>query len=114
MHEISIVQGLFVQLEELAKDNGASRIISVTVEIGPLSGVVVDSFQFGFDILAAEHPMLKEAKLILRIPPVRYTCTSCGKVFEDVSRPGQCAQCVELLLVPQGGDDVILNQVEME
>jgi hydrogenase nickel insertion protein HypA len=115
MHEISLVQGLFQQLGDLAAENKASRILSVTMEIGPLSGVVADSFRFGFDILSAESELVRGARLIIETPPARYLCSGCGQVAETVDgRPDACPNCQDLLLVPQGGDDLILRQVEME
>lgn len=115
MHEISLVQGLLQQLEELAAENEAGKILSVTMEIGPLSGIVVDSFRFGFEILSAENELVKGAKLIILTPPARHACTRCGKLVETAGgRPDGCPACGELLLFPQGGDDLILLQVEME
>jgi len=115
MHEISLVQGLFAQLHELAAANNATKINKVTMEIGPLSGVVIDSFQFGFDILAKEDQMLQSADLIIEIPQVEYRCVACASVQTTSGpRPQECSQCRELLLIPSGGDDLILLQVEME
>ncbi|KJR99691.1 MAG: hydrogenase accessory protein HypA [Desulfobulbaceae bacterium BRH_c16a] len=115
MHEISLVQGLFQQLGDLAAENQASKIISVTMDIGPLSGVVVDSFRFGFDILSAESDLVRGAQLIVETSPARYACTSCGNVVETADKkPDGCPQCGDLLLFPQGGDDIILRSVEME
>ena len=115
MHEISLVQGLFEQLKELAAANNATKIISVTMEIGPLCGVVVDSFQFGFDILSADDELVRGAKLIIQVPPVSYNCTNCSHV--EVTAAGKadgCPACGELLLIPDGGSDLLLRQVEME
>lgn len=115
MHEISLVEGLFEQLKELAAENKASKIISVTMEIGPHCGVVVDSFQFGFDILSAENALVKGAKLIIQVPPVSYGCTNCNHVEITVGlKPDECPICGELLLIPNGGNDLILRQIEME
>jgi len=115
MHEISLVQGLFTQLHELAHANGATVINKVTMEIGPLSGVLVDSFQFGFDILSAEDTMLAKAELIIKSPEVEYRCAGCGHVqVYSRQRPDQCAKCDDQLLIPSGGEDLILLQVEME
>ena len=115
MHEISLVQGLFQQLGDLAADNQASRIVSVTMEIGPMSGVVVDSFQFGFDILSAESDLVRGAQLIVVTPPARYVCTNCSHEVETADRkPDACPRCGDFLLFPQGGDDLVLRQVEME
>lgn len=115
MHEMSLVQTLFLQLEELARENNCQKILTVTVEIGPLSGVVIDSFQFGFDVLAAERDLTSKARLQIEIPTLCYTCSSCGKTGERTEeRPRQCPFCKETLLIPVGGDDLLLLQVEME
>lgn len=115
MHEISLVQGLFQQLAELAASNKAVKVTSVTMEIGPLSGVVIDSFQFGFDILSADDDLLRGAKLIMKVPAVTYTCTNCSHIMTSTgAKPEECAECGELFLIPDGGDDLLLLQVEME
>lgn len=115
MHEISLVQGLVQQLHELASENQATKIISVTMEIGPLCGVVVDSFRFGFDIISAEDALTRGAKLIVEVPKVRYTCSACGNVqLLAEARPDCCPVCQEITLFSEGGDDLILRQVEME
>lgn len=69
MHELSLVQGLIRQLAELARQHGTSSIRKVRMEIGPLSGVVVDSFTFGFEILSAEHDLTRGAQLEIVEPP---------------------------------------------
>lgn len=115
MHEISLVQNLFEQLKILAKENRATKVSNVTMEIGPMSGVVIDSFRFGFDILAKEDTLFHEAELVVKVPPVNYTCTDCGHIeTTDKMKPDGCPKCNELLLVPDGGDDLLLLQVEME
>ena len=115
MHEISLVQGLFAQLQELAATNNATKIISVTMEIGPHCGVVVDSFQFGFDILSADDDLVRGAKLIIQVPPVSYSCTNCSHVEITAGRkPDECPSCGDLLLIPDGGNDLLLMQVELE
>ena len=115
MHEISLVQGLFQQLKDLAAENKASKIISVTMEIGPLCGVVLDSFQFGFDILSADEEMFRGSKLIVKIPEVQYKCSDCGHIEVIAGpRPEECPKCGDLLLIPTGGEDLMLLQVEME
>jgi hydrogenase nickel incorporation protein HypA/HybF len=115
MHEISLVEGLVQQLKELAIENKASKIISVTMEIGPLCGVVVDSFRFGFDIISSEEQLLRGSKLIIHVPTVRYTCSGCGhEVITAEERPDCCPTCRELTFFSEGGDDLILRQIELE
>lgn len=115
MHEMSLVQGLFDQLKELARQNNVNKVLRVTMEIGPLSGVVIDSFQFGFDALSEDDPMFTEAVLEIEIPLVTYRCPSCShEITTSAERPEKCEQCQEPILIPSGGDDLILKQVEME
>lgn len=114
MHEMSLVQALLTQLATLAAEHDKKRVITVTLDIGPLSGVVIDSFQFGFDILSAENDLTKGAKLIIISPPATYQCIRCGHRQSAAVRPDSCPECGETLLIPEGGDAIILNQVEME
>lgn len=115
MHEISLVQNLLEQLRALARQNNAERIIRVKMIIGPLSGVVIDSFTFGFDILTKQEALFHNATLDISIPPVIFRCSRCGHEMEtDGERPSGCAACTEQILIPEGGDDLILQQVEME
>ncbi len=115
MHEISLVQGLLQQLHDIAAQHRTSRVLKVTMVIGPLSGVVVDSFTFGFDILSREDELVKNATLEIVIPEVAYRCSSCGATRKTSGkRPEQCGSCGDNLLIAEEGNDLILQQVEME
>ncbi len=114
MHEMSLVQGLLTQLHELAREHKKTKVITVRMEIGPLSGVVIDSFQFGFDILSKEDALTKESNLVIESSPATYRGCGCGTEIEAEQRPEKCPACRETLLIPKGGDDIILRQVEME
>ena len=115
MHEMSLVQGLIQQLHTVARENGTSRVLKITMAVGPLSGVVIESFRFGFDILSKQDDLIREAELRIEIPEVTYRCSSCGhEQMTSGERPEECLQCQERLLIAEGGQDLILQQVEME
>ena len=115
MHEMSLVQGLFQQLHVIAKEHNGTKVTRLTMSIGPLSGVVIDSFTFGFDILSKEDDLVRGAVLEIVTPPVTYRCSGCDHAFETVAeRPEKCSKCGDSILIPEGGDDLILQQVEME
>lgn len=114
VHEFSLAQGLISQLQQLAGQYGAGRIITVRVDIGRLSGVVIDSFTFGFEVLARESRLTENAVLeITEIDPV-YRCLACGDSFPASAQGSPCPRCASDNLVPVGGDDLVLTQVEME
>ena len=115
MHEMSLVQGLIQQLHTVARENNGSKVLRLTMSVGPLSGVVMESFTFGFDILSREDDLVSGAKLEIVVPEVLYRCSSCGHEETTAGpRPDKCAKCSETILIPEGGDDLILQQVEME
>ena len=115
MHEISLVQNLFHQLAELAEQNKMNKVVSVTMQIGPLSGVVIDSFQFGFDILSKDDDLIRGAQLIINTTAVTYRCSTCGATQQSSSaKPEECSVCGEQFLFAEGGDELILQKVEME
>lgn len=115
MHEISLVQGLIDQLQELARQNNKKKVVSITMDIGPLSGVVVDSFRFGFEILAQQDDLVREASLVINTTAVTYRCTGCDATHRTGGeKPDSCPSCGELFLLAEGGDELILNTVEME
>jgi hydrogenase nickel incorporation protein HypA/HybF len=115
MHEISLVQGMLQQLADLAEQNNMTKVLTVTMKIGPLSGVVEDSFRFGFEILSAEDKLVKGAELIIQTTPVTYRCTECNNTEQSTNtKPDCCPKCGELFLLPEGGDELVLQTVEME
>lgn len=115
MHEISLVQGLLRQLAQLAEQNQMTRVVTITMDIGPLAGVVIDSFRFGFEILAKEDPLVRDARLIINTTPVTYRCTQCNFTEQTKGdKPDGCPKCGDLFLLTEGGDELILNKVEME
>lgn len=128
MHELSLANSLLEQLRELARDNKAVRITRVRVTLGPFSGVVRDSFEFGFNVLKDKAELTRDAELVLETPDPIYACGACGKVAAiPFAVPGdrmeagfaeripkKCPWCCQPRLSPKGGSELILNQVEME
>jgi len=124
MHELSLARSLIDQVLTLAEEHQAEKIIKVTVIIGPFSGIVADSFCFGFDALKLERNPTREATLILETPSPEYSCLQCGKTF--VCRTDQtmqsrlftadthCPACGSEHCTTNGGNELILKQLEME
>lgn len=128
MHELSLAQSLLDQLLDLSREHQAKRVTRVSVTIGPFSGIVRDSFEFGFNILKESLPPTKDAVLEVESPDPVYVCLDCHKVsiipFAHPSTssesvlggfyPKKCPWCCLNRLSPKGGTELILNQVEME
>jgi hydrogenase nickel incorporation protein HypA/HybF len=114
MHEISLVQAMLQQLADLAAANKATRVTKITMKIGQQSGVVADSFRFGFEVLSGNDDLVRGAELMIISTPATFRCTQCDYAVTDLTRPDCCPKCGETFLIPEGGDELILQQVEME
>ena len=124
MHELSLAQALLAQVLELARQHGAERVIRVEVVIGPRAGVVIDSFRFGFEALRQDHAPTRETRLEITVPPLVFRCPSCGREFTDedsqdrknpvIPAASPCPDCGHAQCPGEGGDELILKQVEME
>jgi hydrogenase nickel incorporation protein HypA/HybF len=128
MHELSLAQSLIDQLLALAQEHKAERITRVAVTLGPFSGIVRDSFEFGFNALKQSRKLTRQAVLELETPNPVYICLDCDKVSVipfslqndpmDITYrslyPKKCPWCCLTRLSPKGGTELILNQVEME
>jgi tRNA-Thr(GGU) m(6)t(6)A37 methyltransferase TsaA len=53
MHELAVCQALIEQVERVARDNAARRILSITVSVGPLSGVEPSLLEHAYPLAAA-------------------------------------------------------------
>lgn len=100
------------QLLQLAEQHKAERIIKVNVTIGKMSGIVAESFSFGFEALSGENILTKDAVLEITETEPAKRCLDCGHITEPPL--ATCPECNSSRLVSDGGDDLVLTQVEME
>ncbi len=63
MHEFSLAQGLHSQLVDLVDEHGSNKVLKAEVSIGKDAGIVVESFTFGFDVVAGQHKKTEGMKL---------------------------------------------------
>ena len=115
MHEFSLAEGLARELLRIAREHKASAVREVHVSIGALSGIVRESFSFGFEIIKEHEPMLKESQLHIEVDYPTYRCGQCGYLIERSSVvPAQCPMCNGVEFYPSGGDDLKIMRVELD
>ena len=62
MHELSIAQSVVDLAEEVAEKEKADSVVSIDIEIGTLSGVVVDALEFAME-MTVKNTKLEFAKI---------------------------------------------------
>ena len=113
MHELAVCQALLNQVLDVAKDNDASKVETIEIHWGPLSGIEVDLLQRAFDI-AQQGTIASDAILLVKKLPVRVTCTVCGEESEVPSNQLLCRYCGNWRTQLVSGDDMLLAQVVLE
>ena len=65
MHEFSLAQGLHNQLLDLVREHQVTKVMKAEVSVGDCAGIVVESFVFGFNVLAEESEITKGMDLVI-------------------------------------------------
>ncbi len=113
MHEVSLMQGTLDIAVARAQEAGASRIESLTMRIGALSGVVRDALEFAFEVLTP-GTLAEGARLIIEDVPVVCYCPGCAAEFEPQGMVFGCPQCGERSAQVRRGREIDLVQMEVE
>jgi hydrogenase nickel incorporation protein HypA/HybF len=113
MHELAICQALMSQVETIARDNHAARVIAITVGMGPLSGVEEQLLKNAYPIASADT-VAAEAELVIQLSPVRVRCSSCNKESTVAANRLICNHCGDWRTELLSGDELILLRVELD
>ena len=125
MHEMGIILHMANMLDETAKEQNLTKIGSVTLEVGEVSGIMTDLFVDCWNIMTdlfvdcwnyfkVKHPVLAESELkLVTIPAVTF-CGNCGKTYETVKYGKECPYCHsgETWLVD--GNQCVIKEIEAE
>jgi hydrogenase nickel incorporation protein HypA/HybF len=111
MHEYSIVQALFDQIERAAHERQAIAVRKVRVKIGELAGVEVDLLRTAYETFRA-RTICEEAALDVEQVPARWSCPA---DHGDIprGRPLSCPTCGRPARLA-AGDEIVLEQLELE
>lgn len=92
MHELSIVMNIVEIVEDNLKQNNANKVTEIELEIGTLSGVVMEAMEFALEEGAKNTVIGKSKKKIISIPG-KARCNNCTKEFDvdDLFTP--CPEC---------------------
>lgn len=112
MHEMSLCEGLRAVVEDQARQHGFVRVIRLRLEIGRFAGVEKPALEFAFDVVmrgsAAEGAVLEMIDL-----PGRALCYGCGQSVTIDERLDPCPLCGSGRLLPSGGDEMRIKDMEV-
>ncbi len=114
MHEMSIVQALFDQIEREVDQSGHSgRVLQIHLVIGRLSGVHVDAIRFAYELLSPDS-IASQAQLVIDQPRAVLRCTDCRLEQEIDELTVICPSCGGSHVTIEGGQQLLLQSIELE
>ncbi len=113
VHELSICHSLLAEVATVASRHGAEAVTSLTVGIGPLSGVESGLLERAFS-LACSGTVAEGALLLFETPPIQVRCRTCAGVSVAAANRLVCAHCGDWRTELISGDELILMSVELE
>ena len=113
MHEMSIAEGVLQLIEDAARREGFSRVKTLWVEIGALSGVEPEALAFCFDAVT-RGSLAEGAQLeIIHVPGTGF-CLDCGRETPLAAVYDACAHCGAAPVRVTGGTEMRVKELEVD
>jgi hydrogenase nickel incorporation protein HypA/HybF len=113
MHEMSLTESVVEILREEGRKQGFSRVKTVWLEVGELSGVEPQAMEFCFDA-ATRGTLAEGARLEIVRTPGQGWCLDCEKTVPLGERFGACPECGHYHVQMTGGDEMRVKELEVE
>lgn len=112
MHEMSLAEGVLQLIEDSARQQDFSRVSTVWLEIGQLSGVEVDAMKFCFDAVT-RGSVADGARLEIIALPGTGWCMACSINVPMAEIFGECPQCGGHQMQVTGGTEMRVKELEV-
>ena len=113
MHETSIAKNLLNIILSKANENKARKITRITVRLGEFSGINQDSLKFAFNNMTKDT-IAKDSVIIIKQIPLLGSCRKCQKKFKINKTEFKCPNCGSLDLDIISGEDIYIDNIEIE
>ncbi len=111
MHELGIVMNVLEQVDAVAAENRAEKVLKVTMEVGEVSSIVPELFIDAFNWAKKKTAFLQEADLEMIIIEGRTYCQGCGETYKTTDHGKQCPHCGSFETYLLTGDQVVIKDI---
>ena len=113
MHELSYARSMIEQIEAFLQKEKFTRISSINLKIGKMSGIDPLSLEFCFDIVA-KGTIAEGAKINIEHVPLKIFCHKCNIEIEPTKHVYACPVCAGIDIQTTSGNLAQLLDVEVE
>ena len=112
MHELGTIHYVIDTVEKLAVENELTKIGSVTLQVGEVSGIIPRFLSDYWEYAKKKTTYLQEAELkIETIQAVTY-CQACGKTYPTVQYAKICPYCQSDNTFLVTGNEYVIKEIE--
>ncbi|MBV5264558.1 hydrogenase maturation nickel metallochaperone HypA [Pinisolibacter aquiterrae] len=112
MHELTLCEALLDLLDDEKARRGFRALRRLKLEIGRFGCIDPDALVYAFDVTTRDT-WLDGAKIEVDRRPGRARCLDCGADVEVPDRLADCPRCGGRRLMPTGGDQMRLVEMEI-
>ena len=112
MHELGLVFHMVDLLEKVGEENELTHIERVVLDLGEVSGVLVDQLQDCWKWASAKSEVLTGAVLEVNQLPAVTICNDCGRTYPTIAHGRICPHCESPNTVLVSGNQMEVREVE--
>lgn len=112
MHEMSLCEGIRRIVDQAASAPDIARVTRVRLEIGRFAGVEKAALSFAWDVVM-RGSKAEGAELLMIDLPGQAMCFDCMHRVEIMDRLDPCPDCGGGRLLPEGGDEMRIRDMEV-
>ncbi len=112
MHEMSLCEGIRRVVDQAAAAPEIERVTKVRLEIGRFAGVEKGALTFAWEVVMRGSKAEGAALEMIDLPG-RATCFDCFKTVAINDRLDPCPECGGGRLLPEGGDEMQIKDMEI-
>jgi hydrogenase nickel incorporation protein HypA/HybF len=113
MHEMSIAVGIIDVVCNKAEEENATKINNVILEIGELSGVMIDALEFCFEA-ATKNTLAEGAELKINKIQGKALCKNCNTDFIIVNDFTPCPECNDFNFEIKQGKELSIKSFNID
>jgi hydrogenase nickel incorporation protein HypA/HybF len=110
---MSLTQSIIEIVEETAEANHATKVLGITLDIGELSQVVLESLEFAMEAMTP-GTILEGAALDVRWIDALARCPSCGREFHPDPLDFTCPGCGNPFTEVVRGKEFAIASIEID
>ena len=114
IHELAVTESLLKIVLKHAEENGATRVLSIHLQVGELRDLTEEWIQRYFDYLS-EGTSAEGGKIIMTGIPVTFKCGDCAHTFSADIRQNnlRCPACGQENCELVAGNEFLIESIEV-